>query len=90
MRSWQEVTLHASKNAKILSVAHIRDNQGAFCSQAKSRLNLTELTQPFLSHCVNVKVTINLADNDFHDCWQGFSSGLKTIASHACLEANTH
>lgn len=88
--SWQEGALCESKKADILSVVHIRDNQGAFWSQEKSGLNLTELEQPLLSRRVNVKVTINLADNYFHVYWQEFSSGLKTIVSHACLEANTH
>lgn len=66
-----------SQNCRSISTARIRDNQGAFCSQAKSGLNLGELLQPFLSRCVNVKVTVNLADNYFPVYWQGFSSGLK-------------
>lgn len=47
--------------------------------QQKSVLNFTELFQPFLSHCVNVKVTINLVDNYFHVYWQQVSSSLKSI-----------
>lgn len=89
IHSWQEETSQASKNAKILSVAHIGDNQGAFCSQEQPGLNLSDLTPPFLSHCVNVKVTISLADNYFHVYWQGSSSGLKDYCE-PCVPGSQH
>lgn len=89
IHSWQEETSRASKNAKILSVAHIGDNQGAFCSQEQPGLNLSDLTPPFLSHCVNVKVTISLADNYFHVYWQGSSSGLKNYCE-PCVPGSQH
>lgn len=57
--------------------------------QQKSVLNFTELFQPFLSHCVNVKVTINLVDNYFHVYWQEVSSSLKSIVSNMSSGANT-
>lgn len=89
IHSWQEETSQASKNARILSVAHIGDNQGAFCSQEQPGLSLSDLTPPFLSHCVNVKVTISLADNYFHVYWQGSNSGLKNYCE-PCMPGSQH